>query len=84
MYSLITAPSRPTVETKYPLARVLPHKIAFPLAIDASKVDRPLALDEPYHLRDPVFDTRVPTPTIPYKSITGSAPSIRRRWLRVL
>jgi hypothetical protein len=53
MYSLMTAPSRPTVETKYHLARVLPHEIAFPLAIDASKVDRTLALDEPYHLRDP-------------------------------
>jgi hypothetical protein len=31
-----------------------------------------------------VFDTRVLTRTIPYKTITGSAPSIRRRWLRVL
>ena len=48
----MTASSRLTVETKYPSPpRSAAHKIAFSLAIDASKVDRTLALDESYHLR---------------------------------
>lgn len=52
MYSLITAWSRSTVETKYPRApEVLPYEVALPLAIDPRQVDSALALDVLNYLR---------------------------------
>src|SRR4051794_18187016 len=40
MYDRITASSRPTVETKYPLAqKCCPTKVALPFAVDPSQMD---------------------------------------------
>src|ERR1700730_19464114 len=56
MYPRITASSRPTVETKYPLAqKCCPTKITLLLPVDTGQMDRTLALDKPNHLRDRVF-----------------------------
>src|SRR5712664_1284224 len=55
MYSRITASSRPTVETKYPLAqKCCPTKLRF-FSVYTGQMDRTFTLDEPDHLRNRVF-----------------------------
>jgi len=56
MYSRITVSSRPTVDTKYPLAqKVLTHKVAPSLCVHPCKVNRTLAFDVPHYLRHRVL-----------------------------
>lgn len=52
MQQWITVSSRPTVDTKYPLAqKVLPHKIAFAFCVYPCQMNRAFAFDVPHHLR---------------------------------
>src|ERR1700682_2130038 len=56
MYSRITASSRPTVETKYPLAqKCWPTKLRFFSPVHPGQMDRAFTLDVPDHLRDRIF-----------------------------